>query len=141
MMQFKLYDTVLYQGQEVRITDERGEGDAQEYRVAINHVTHDTWEWVKGDQLSSAVKGLTPQEMRSRRAIYNQARRILTHPSTRYEWNPGGYLERVEFRMGGSIQVIVANWDNGPLGDMFYVLFDEVARLMQLEKEIGSPDA
>lgn len=49
MNQFKLYDTVLYQGHERMITDRRGE---DEYRIALNHGTHTTWEWVKGDELT-----------------------------------------------------------------------------------------
>lgn len=88
--------------------------------------------------MKEATAGLTPQEVWARRGVYHQARRILIHPSTQYEWSPRGYLERIEFKLGGVIQVLRVNQDNGPIGDMFYLMFDEAARLIEIEKKLDA---
>lgn len=88
--------------------------------------------------MEEAVDGLTPQEVWARRAVYRNAKRILIDPTTSYEWNPRGYLERVAFKMGGYVQVLTADGDNGEIGNQFYLLFDETARLIEIEKRIDT---
>jgi hypothetical protein len=53
MGKFGLYDTVVYQGKERSITDQRGEN---EYRIEFNHGTHSTFDWVIEDKLSPLVE-------------------------------------------------------------------------------------
>jgi hypothetical protein len=51
---FKESDIVIYQGEEVRITDSKPEED--QWRIAFNHGTHTTWKWVSGDEIAPRIK-------------------------------------------------------------------------------------
>lgn len=88
--------------------------------------------------MKEAVEGLTPQEVWARRGVYHHTRCILLDASTEYTWNPRGYLDRVAFKLGGRVQVLAADDNNGPIGNMFYLMFNESARLIEIEKKIDA---
>lgn len=91
--------------------------------------------------MKEATAGLTPQEVWIRRGVYHHARRILIDPSTVYEWNPRGYLERVEFSLGGVRHVLRPDVALSPIGTMLYLMFDDAARLIEIEKKIDAEKA
>lgn len=67
--------------------------------------------------------------------IQEQARRILTHPSTRYEMNAAGYLERMELKLGGAIHILSPHVGlTSEIGEMLYSFFNELARQIEAEK-------
>ena len=89
--------------------------------------------------MREATAGRTPEEIRGMRSVYHNVRRILIDPSTTWEWNDRGYLERIEFVLAGTRYVMTANsqeWPYPSVGAFFYLMFDEAARLIKMEERI-----
>lgn len=87
MGQFRDMDVVIYQGKRRRITDMRGTGEAEEYRIVFNHGTHSTWKWVKPSELTKAptkIERLQAEiaalkaKLESIRAAHDEAQSVLS---------------------------------------------------------------
>lgn len=62
--------------------------------------------------------------------------RILAHPSTHYEMNAAGYLERMELKLGGVIHVLSPHRGlHSEIGEMLYDLFNDAARQIEQHKD------
>lgn len=93
--------------------------------------------------MTEATEGLLPMQVWGMRGVYHNVRRILIDPSTVYEWNARGYLERIEFKLGSVVHVLTANGnDDGQrypsIGSFLYLMFDDAARLIEIEKKIDA---
>lgn len=130
----------FWKGKRVRLVNPNEEvlsnsGPMQQIEYPVNGQLETGYAFVK--DLSDLPVEASPIDapLNSALIIQGQARRILTHPSTRYAMNAAGYLERMELKLGGAIHILSPYVGlMSEIGEMLYSFFNEVARQIEAEK-------